>query len=705
MEPGSPPTPPGRASRSAGSASRRGSPTSGGRRPGTGRLSLRAARFGSSEITAATATVDSPRPGRFAFRGDAAGHPLTLAFAGEAGLEPSGAALRLSQLSGSLGSDRIVLEQPLSLSRRGADLAVSGLAARLGAGRISGGGSLKGEALSLGLELADLPVATAARLVGYRGVHGTVSLAANLSGTLRMPRGHLALTARELSLAVSRHARGPRLGLTVEGDWNGRAAAVQGQVTGLAEDHVSFSGSLPLLLTRAPLGISVPRQDRLVLQATGSGELGHLTDLLPLGEDRLSGRFAADVTVDGTVAAPAASGRLQLTGGRYENFATGAVLTDFTADLVGDRDRFRLASLSAGDGAGGKLTAQGSLVLGGAAGPTAELSATLAKFRVAARDEALATASGTVSIAGPLAAPKITAPLTVDRAEINLPTSLPPTVVVLHVTDIGGNAGKPPAAAAASAPAAFAAVLDITVNLPGQVFVRGHGLDSDWHGRLKITGTSTAPQIAGTLIASRGSVALLGKSFVLTRGAITFDGSAKLDPALDIVAEASAADISAQVIITGFASSPKITLASTPPVPQDEVLSRVLFGRGVGQITAGEGLQLAQAAATLAGGGPGVLDRLRGKLGLDWLGFGQGPGGAASPILNPSTVASSPSSATAVSAGKYVAPGVSVGVTQGVSPPTSKVTVEIDVGHHVTVDTEAGQNGGTGIGLNYKYDY
>ena len=50
-------------------------------------------------------------------------------------------------------------------------------------------------------------------------------------------------------------------------------------------------------------------------------------------------------------------------------------------------------------------------------------------------------------------------------------------------------------------------------------------------------------------------------------------------------------------------------------------------------------------------------------------------------------------------------PGVSVGVTQGVSPPTSKVTVEVDVGHHVTVDTEAGQNGGTGIGLNYKYDY
>ena len=37
-------------------------------------------------------------------------------------------------------------------------------------------------------------------------------------------------------------------------------------------------------------------------------------------------------------------------------------------------------------------------------------------------------------------------------------------------------------------------------------------------------------------------------------------------------------------------------------MPQDEILSRVLFGRTLGQITAAEGIQVAQAAATLAGG-------------------------------------------------------------------------------------------------------
>jgi translocation and assembly module TamB len=670
---------------------------------GTGRLSLTAAHFGAGEFKTVSATFASQRPGRFAFQGGADGRPLTVSFAGEGGLAPDGAELRLSRFAGSLGSDKFRLAQPLDLTRRGPDLAFSGLDLRLGSGHIAANGALRGGALALALNAVDLPIAAGAQLLGHPEVHGALSASANLSGTLRAPRGHIAVNARELSLSVLPHTRTPRLGLTVTGDWDGRAVAMQGQVTGLAGDRVAITGSLPLLLTPAPLGLSVPPQGRLVLRAQGNGDIGHLADLLPLGEDRLSGHFAADVGVGGTVAAPAASGQLRLAGARYENFATGAVLTDISADLVGDRDRFNLAAFSAADGASGTLKAKGGFVLSGASGPTAELSATLANFRVAARDEALITASGTISVNGPLSAPKAAASLTVDRAEINLPASLPPSVVVIQVTEIGGRAGNRPAPAEAAPE--LPVTLDITVSLPGPVLVRGHGLDSQWHGRLKITGTSAAPKITGTLVSDRGSVDLLGKSFVLTRGVITFDGSAKLDPTLDIVAEVSAADITAQVVITGVASAPKITLASTPPVPQDEILSRVLFNQGVGQINAGQGLQLAQAAATLTGGGPGVLDRLRGKLGLDWLRFGQGPAGAASPILNPSVVTPATSSSTAVSAGKYVMPGVSVGVTQGISPPTSRVTVEIELGHHITVDTEAGQNGGTGIGLNYNHDY
>ena len=385
-----------------------------------------------------------------------------------------------------------------------------------GTGRITGNGGVRGELLSLALNAANLPIASGARLMGYGKARGTLTINTTISGTLRAPQGHISLNARELSLASSKNSTLPSLGLGVDGNWNGRNIDLKGQVTGLKGDQIGFSGSAPLLLNRSPLGISVPPEGRVAVQLQGAGQIEHLADLLPLGEDRVSGRFAADVAVGGTVASPAANGRLRLSDARYENFATGAVLTKMQAEIVGDRDRFTLTSFSAADTASGSLRAQGNVVLKGASGPTAELSATLDNFRVAARDEAVATASGTVSIAGPLTAPKVTAPLTVNRADINLPESLPPSVVVLKVVETNSKTGKWPPPAPTNQPPALPATLDIKIDLPGNIFVRGHGLDSEWRGHLVITGTSAAPVITGSLEQIRGSVDLLGKTFTLT---------------------------------------------------------------------------------------------------------------------------------------------------------------------------------------------
>jgi translocation and assembly module TamB len=672
---------------------------------GNGRLALTLVSLGKAEFATANLSLDAPRPGRFAFQGDAKGQPLTVALAGDGVLEPGRMELRLARIAGTLGSDRILLEQPLTISKRGSDLAFSGLALDFGNGRITGNGGTRGESLSLALNAANLPVGSGARLLGYPKARGSLTVATTLDGTLRAPRGHMSLNARGLSLAASKGSRLPTLGLDVNGDWNGRSIDLRGQVTGLKGDSISLAGSAPLLLTPSPLGVSVPANGPLSLRLQGAGRLENLADLLPLGEDRVSGQFAADIAVGGTVAAPSASGRLKISEGRYENFATGAVLTNLQVEAAGDRDRITLTSVSAGDSSSGSLNAQGNVALKGPSGPTAALSATLTNFRIAARDEAAATATGTASITGPLTAPKVTAPLTIDRADINLPDSLPPNVVVIKVTRINSNAGKQPPAAPEAEPPALPATLDIKIDMPGNIFVRGHGLDSEWSGKLAITGTSAAPAINGSLEQIRGSVDFLGKTFTLTRGRITFDGSDKFDPVLDIVAEASTADITAQVNIGGFASAPTVTLTSTPVVPQDEILARVLFGKGAGQITPGEGLQLAAAATTLAGGGPGVLDRLRGGLGLDWFKLGSAASGTTTGTLNPRAASGGAASGTALSAGKYIAPGVSVGVSQGVSPPTSKVTVEIQVRPHLTVGGEAGQSGGTGIGINYNYDY
>jgi len=640
---------------------------------GKARLRLAAVALGPGRFDTATLSVASTRPGRFAVTADARGRfgdPVSLAARGE--VEPGAMEFRLASLDAALGS-----------------------------GRIAGSATLRGRALSARLTAHNLPVAAAARLAGYDGAGGTLSLDAAVSGTTAAPRGHFTLAGRGLTVAQGGQ-RLPALGIDATGDWNGRDLRLDGKLGGLKGEALAFHGSLPVVLTSAPLSLRLPPSGHVAMRLTGGGELGSIADLLPLGEDRLSGRFTLDAGVDGTLAAPTASGRLAIAGGRYESFATGAVLTNLKIEAVGDRSRFVLRSLSADDGAGGSIAAHGDVSLAGTR--TVEFAATLKGFRIAALDEAVVTASGTVGVAGSLAGPKVTGNLTVDRADCTIPDSLPPTVTKIAVI----NVNLPPGAARRAKPpphaAVFAAPLDIRIDMPGRIFVRGHGLDSEWAGRLKVTGTTAAPALAGSIHSVRGTFDILGKTFQVTHGVIVFPGGTDFNPRLDITAEVAAADITAQAMVGGTASAPTVTLSSTPVVPQDEILSRVLFGRGLGQITAGEGLQVAQAAATLAGGGPGILDKLRSGLGLDRLSFGGAAQGPASSNLNPAAGGSA-TGGPALSGGKYIANGVYVGATQGTTPGSTKVTVEIEVYPHVTVETDRSQSGGTGIGLNYKYDY
>ena len=524
---------------------------------------MSAVQSGGLDFSTATATFASQGPGRFAFQGSADGRPLSALFAGEAGLLSDGADLRLARLTGSLGGEHFALEQPLDLQQRGSGLAMSRLALRFGQGRITATGAIKGEALAFSLNAANLPVAAAARLFGHPEVHGDLSLAASLGGSLRAPQGRFTLNAARLSLAISQQAKTPRLGLTVEGDWNGRAVESRGQVTGLHGDRMAFTGSVPLLLNPAPIGISVPAQGRLALSLQGSGEIGHLADLLPLGEDRLSGQFAADVSVGGTVAAPSASGQLRLTNAHYQNFASGAALTDLKADLVGEGDRFELASLSAGDGAGGSLRRRAAWCWAEPGANRAILRETRQFPRRRARrgvGDGKRHRFGQRSVGGAQGHGAAD-----HRPRRNQPAEQPAAERRRLECNRDQRQKAGGRAATASGGADASGTLDITLRLSGPVLVQGLGLDSQWGGRLKISGTAAAPKIAGSLVANRGSYALLGTSFRLTRGTITFDGTARIDPALDIVAEANAADITADVTIGGFASAPSVTLSRPHP--------------------------------------------------------------------------------------------------------------------------------------------
>ena len=260
-------------------------------------------------------------------------------------------------------------------------------------------------------------------------------------------------------------------------------------------------------------------------------------------------------------------------------------------------------------------------------------------------------------------------------------------------------AGQPPAPPAKPGAAIR---LDLTLSTPGQIFVRGRGLDAVLGGTLRVAGTSAAPQVTGGFEMQHGTFSLAGTTLTFSRGKVSFAGSGttdKIDPSLDFEADSVTSTITAMLLVGGYASAPKITLSSSPQRPQDEVLAQLLFGRSAKDLGPFQYAEIASALADLSGtasvGNP--LDRVRKGLGLDRLSVGSAA---------PGTTTSSSSTAATIEAGKYVANGVYVGAKQGTTGSQTQATVEIDLYKGLKAVTDVGSGtGGNSVGLTYQFDY
>ena len=184
----------------------------------------------------------------------------------------------------------------------------------------------------------------------------------------------------------------------------------------------------------------------------------------------------------------------------------------------------------------------------------------------------------------------------------------------------------------------------------------------------------------------RGRLDILGKRLVLDRASLELEGT--FVPQILVSASTANDGITSFVLIEGPANNPAVTFASNPELPQEEVLSQILFGRGLQNISPLQALQLANAVATLAGrGGEGLVGRLRQGFGLDDLDLTTADDGT-----------------TALRAGKYIAENVYTEVEIG-QGGKSRLNLNLDLRKGVTLKGRIGDDGNTGIGIFVERDY
>ncbi|PCI57013.1 MAG: hypothetical protein COB36_01725 [Alphaproteobacteria bacterium] len=235
--------------------------------------------------------------------------------------------------------------------------------------------------------------------------------------------------------------------------------------------------------------------------------------------------------------------------------------------------------------------------------------------------------------------------------------------------------------------------LDIVVDAPNQIFVRGWGLDAEFGGKVKIHGALADPQFDGVLKLQRGRYDEFGKSFNVAKATLNFSGSIPPNPIFDILVETKTGDIMARVGITGNALKPSIKFSSDPALPEDEVLAHILFGEGMGNISPFQAVQLTQTLQRFTGhgsngGGFDPVGLLRTTTGLDDLRFDADEDGNAS-----------------VGAGKHLSDKVYLEVEAGSADGSGSANIEIELTPNITLESEIGQDARGGAGIFWNWDY
>ncbi|KGM33457.1 translocation/assembly module TamB domain-containing protein, partial [Inquilinus limosus] len=668
-------------------------PMTDSRRIQDGRLLVTNATASGTPISRAELTADGTMR-QLALKLQAATGYGTADMAADIGLNGDETVVGLKSLAIRQSGQSVTLSKPATIraGAAGVDLGTIDLA-------VSGGGSVSlsgkaGNALDLRARIARLPLGLASIASPGLQLQGQLNGDATITGSAADPGGKFSLKVSGAKMGGIDTAGLPAVDATADGTLGGQRLNVTSRVT---------AGRARLDLQAAvPLGGGA-----LSATAKGQVELAMFNDFLAAGADRIGGPLSLDIKVEGTPGKPQASGTVTLRNGSYQNSEYGVRLQNIDATITGAGDSFRLSSLSARTPGGGTITGSGSVTLGANGSLPVDVRIQTSNALLVSSELATVHADSDLAMSGDLSADSLLkGSVKLRQAIIQIPDSFPVSVTPIPVRQVNAppeiaarlKAQQPPPARPAPKPIAnqpqkppSQIALDITVEAPNQLYVRGQGIDAEMQGQIHVVGTTSTPDIQGGFEMRRGAISKFGQRLDFERGRITFDGGVVTDPRLDFLASSRAGDVTAHIQVGGYASKPQLTLSSTPELPQDEVLSRLLFGQSTGQLSPTQAIQLAQAAAELAGvggGGTGLLGGIQKSLGLDQLDFNTDANGA-----------------SAIGLGRYLTKGVRVGVEQGIDAGSTRATVTIDVTNNIKGKAEAGGDSGGAVGVTMEWDY
>ncbi len=591
------------------------------------------------------------------------------------------------------GDFEVYLEEAARVARREDRYAVDRLVVHVGEGRLMVSGYAHSEDIVLEADVENMPLST----FGFAGVprdaQGAMEGHLQVSGHPSNPRAALQLQFSDLLPTQAVFRDGPPAHFSVAAWLEDGRLSSRLLLEGLTGRPVELDVEIPLRVSLYPVHVQWPPEGPVSGQFVAETDLGELAHLFVLDVHRLAGMLSVNLELKGTVEKPDVSGHVRVTNGAYEHERTGTIFRDVAVLLTGQQNRLTIEQMTATDGDKGQLSLSGALQVQPELDYPFAAALSLDHFRLLRHDTARATGHGTVTWEGTRYAGEVAGQVTVSPVELRIPERLPAALIDLDVIEINGEEEEEDEAIELLEELErHAMTLHVDVSFPDRVFVRGRGLESEWGGLIHIRGSVREPQLTGSLSIVRGRFVFFGKRLAITRGLVTWVGVFPPTPILDVVAESRSGGITAILRLSGDVEAPEIRLDSVPPMPEDEILARLLFGREAARISPWQAITIAQAVRKLRGGGSAfdVMGETRRLLRVDQIELREDEAHEGQ---------------AAVSVGKYVSDRVYVELERGVGVEGGRALVEVELTPTIRLETEMGTDADAGLNVMWSWDY
>lgn len=443
----------------------------------------------------------------------------------------------------------------------------------------------------------------------------------------------------------------------------------------------------------ADINVNASLFDDWLIDLKGHGAVDPYISLLFYEKIPLTGDFHFDAHLVETPDSFLVQGSADLSQGSYESFESGILYQNIKAHFEGENEIIKLTSFSADDTKQGLLNGNGTLHLNPSEQFPFQCELLSSHLSILDTDSLKMTASGTLKLQGNSSEAALKGDLLVDEAYFNSEHTL--SSQIKHVDIISLNSH--PLSEPQKGTKPFLFKLDIDLKAPSHLYISDTHLSSEWKSSLKITGTFDQMEIYGDLKLIKGSYDLNGKPFQFSSGNIHFAGPIAKKTTLYLVASKEIDRITAEIVVKGLINNPLISFRSIPPLPQREVLSYILFGHGVSDITQSQNEQLTLSFVSLTANNAdrsmnteNFLTTLKNSIGIDQLDFTtKSQSGDAQEVR--------------VQVGKHLTENITLSINQGMMLLSPIIAVEAQLHKNIKFQAETGVESDSPITLSIKW--